>query len=61
MINNYFDSEYKPYHEVYTHSSGNKIYIGDVAAALDSEFIKDKNISIGIDCIMKVITAALGM
>ena len=48
MINNYFEREYQPYHEVYTHECGNKIYIGDITAALDKEFIKNKKITLGI-------------
>lgn len=42
MINNYFETEYQPFHEVYTHESGHKIYLGDVGAAMDNEFIQDK-------------------
>ena len=61
MINNYFEREYRPYHEVYLHDSGNRIYIGDVTAALDKEFIKNKNITLGNICPYQVVTAALGM
>lgn len=41
MINNYFDSEYRPYHHIYTHESGKKLFLGDIAAALDLNFIQN--------------------
>ena len=61
MINNYFEREYRPHAQVYAHESGNKLYIGDVTAALDKEFINNKNITLGTCVTMEVVTAALGM
>ena len=46
MLNNYLDQhEYKPSHCVYTHPHhGHTIFIGDIQAALDLEFIRSQRI-----------------
>ncbi len=51
MINNYIEHEYKPCHCVYTHeSSGKNLYLGDIQAALDIEFINREQIKTGNEC-----------
>ena len=46
MLNNYLDQqEYKPSHCVYTHPQHcRSIFIGDIQAALDLDFIRSQRI-----------------
>ncbi len=49
MINNYLDYEYQPCHKVYSHETyNNSIYLGDINAALDLQYIKTETIKTGI-------------
>lgn len=43
---NYFSS-YKNIHQIYQHTSGNYLYLGDYSAALDLKMLKSKNIKAG--------------
>lgn len=42
MFNNFMDYEYQPYHKIYVHEGSNYgIYLGDVSAAMDLDFIQN--------------------
>lgn len=42
MFNNFMDYEYQPYHKIYVHEiSKYAIYLGDVSAAMDMDFIQN--------------------
>lgn len=64
MNNNYFDEPaYQPWHNVYTNANYNSsIFLGDVQAALDVDWIQRSNIKLGkATFIIVVVTAASGM
>ncbi len=60
MIDNY-NVDYPPYHLVYNHSSSHSLYLGDINAATNLNFIHSQKITTGIILYYLVITAALGM
>lgn len=42
MFNNFMDYEYEPYHKIYVNENSSfGIYLGDVSAALDLDFIRN--------------------
>jgi len=50
MFDNFLEEQYHPSDPVFTHpSTSNKLYIGDVQSALDTDSLKDKNITTGMD------------
>jgi hypothetical protein len=62
MLNNFVEYEYQPYHKIFTHPiSAFSIFLGDVSAALDLDFIKSEPIHLGNSIFMTVVTAASGM
>ena len=49
MIDNFFQDNYHSYDKVYQHPETNwNIYLGDMQAALDDDFLRNKNIKTGI-------------
>lgn len=53
MFNNFMDYEYQPYHKIYVHEPSNYgIYLGDVSAAMDMNFIQNEPIKLGKSHIM---------
>ena len=48
MFDNFLEEEYHPSDAVFTHPQTSfQIYIGDVQSALDTDSLKEKNISTG--------------
>ena len=48
MIDNFFEDNYSSCDKVYQHPESHKhIYIGDMQAALDDDFLCNKNIRMG--------------
>lgn len=42
-----YNAEYRPYHLIYTHPNTNVIYLGDLTAASNLNFIHSQNIATG--------------